>query len=53
MECKCNCHISNTIDGHDFLCCEFPNGKKKDNPYKKLKSAKYYADKIRELNLIE
>jgi hypothetical protein len=42
MECGCGCHSSSGIDGHDGLCCEFPNGKKKDNPYKKLKSKAFY-----------
>lgn len=32
--CQCACHTSDKIAGHDSLCCEFPNGKKKDNPYK-------------------
>jgi len=35
-ECKCFCHTSNKINGHDNLCCEYPNGKKIDNPYKKI-----------------
>jgi hypothetical protein len=42
MECPCHCHISDGIDGHDSLCCEFPNGKRKDNPYKELKTSSYY-----------
>lgn len=42
MECKCNCHIAKEPSGHDALCCEFPNGKKKDNPYTNLESAETY-----------
>ena len=42
MECGCGCHDDKGISGHDALCCEFPNGKRKNNPYKKLKSAKHY-----------
>jgi hypothetical protein len=46
-ECDCCCHVDKKPIGHDIFCCEFPNGKRKDNPYKKLKSAKYYGDIIR------
>jgi len=42
MECKCACHDSTSITGHEGLCCEFPNGKRKDNPYTDLKPAKEY-----------
>lgn len=49
MECQCHCHDSESINGHDGLCCEFPNGKKKDNPYKKLKEASYYARRLAHL----
>jgi len=44
MECPCGCHTDKNKRpiGHDSLCCEFPNGKRKDNPYKKLKPASYY-----------
>ena len=48
MECGCGCHLGKGIDGHDSLCCEFPNGKKKNNPYKRLKSAQFYKDRIDE-----
>lgn len=41
-ECGCGCHQVKTPTGHDGLCCEFPNGYKSDNPYKKLKPAIYY-----------
>ena len=34
----------NDITGHDSLCCEFPNGKVKDNPYKELEPARYYKE---------
>lgn len=37
MECECVCHTEYSIIGHSSLCCEYPNGKKWDNPYKKLK----------------
>ena len=47
MECKCMCHTSEGIEGHDSLCCEFPNGKKKDNPYNELRSAAYYEKNIK------
>jgi len=32
-DCKCFCHESDDVCGHESLCCEYPNGKKKDNPY--------------------
>jgi len=32
-ECPCTCHNSTNIMGHDSLCCEYPNGKKFNNPY--------------------
>lgn len=41
-DCKCGCHNDDDVIGHDSLCCEFPNGKKKDSPYKKLKASKHY-----------
>lgn len=41
-ECSCGCHVSDEIVGHDGLCCEFPNGKKKNNPYNDLQSSEYY-----------
>jgi len=49
MECKCGCHDDDVINGHDSLCCEFSNGKKKDNPYKNLRSAKYYNSIINKI----
>jgi hypothetical protein len=48
MECKCGCHDGDGMTGHDGLCCEFPNGLRKNNPYKKLKSADYYRNIIQE-----
>ena len=48
MECKCGCHKSDGMTGHDALCCEFPNGLQKNNPYKKLKSVEYYRKIIHE-----
>lgn len=42
MECGCGCHKEDGMTGHDSLCCEFPNGLRKNNPYKKLKSVAYY-----------
>ena len=42
MECGCGCHNNEMITGHDDLCCEFPNGKKKDNPYPELEKATTY-----------
>ncbi len=51
MECKCGCHDSGVpLTGHESLCCEFPNGKKSDNPYPDLKPAKVYKEI---LNLID
>ena len=44
MECKCGCHDRDEPSGHDGLCCEFPNGRRKENPYTDLKEAKYYKD---------
>lgn len=48
MECPCGCHDGDGMTGHDSLCCEFPNGLRKNNPYKKLKSAEYYRNIIQE-----
>ena len=31
--CQCTCHDSDQPSGHDGLCCEFPNGRKKENPF--------------------
>lgn len=50
MECACECHTDKDITGHDRLCCEFPNGKKKDNPHKNLKSVEYYKGILNEWN---
>ena len=47
-ECPCACHTCEEISGHDGLCCEFPNGKRKDNPYKKLKPAAFYKKIIQD-----
>jgi hypothetical protein len=44
MECGCACHTGDGMAGHDDLCCEIPNGLIKNNPYKRLRSAKYYLD---------
>jgi len=44
MECKCGCHNSDEPTGHDGLCCEFPNGRRRENPYTDLKEAKYYKE---------
>lgn len=42
MECKCVCHNLDGMAGHDSLCCEFPNGLRKNNPHTDLLSAKEY-----------
>ena len=44
LECGCECHLGDDLrpSGHNRLCCEFPNGKKKDNPYDDLFSASKY-----------
>lgn len=42
MECQCVCHDNSHPVGHDDLCCPYPNGKRKDNPYNELKPASYY-----------
>jgi hypothetical protein len=56
MECKCVCHDDQHPSGHDGLCCQFPNGKRKDSPYNNLKPASEYKkilDKwVREANII-
>jgi hypothetical protein len=39
------------MTGHDGLCCEFPNGLKKNNPHERLAPARRYKkilDKITE-----
>lgn len=45
-ECGCECHRNTDLrpEGHDGLCCEFPNGKKADNPYNDLKEAVVYKE---------
>ena len=50
-ECGCFCHASNEIVGHDSLCCEYPNGKKKDNPYREgeLQHPSYYNKLMEEV----
>ena len=52
MECKCACHTEYGMTGHDTLCCEVPNGLRKNNPYKKLKPASFYKEKLRILDEI-
>ena len=42
MECGCFCHDDTDICGHSSLCCPYPNGKKKDNPYIHLETSEYY-----------
>lgn len=49
MECGCNCHDSKDIDGHDGLCCEFPNGKRANNPYSDLLPAAEYKKVMDEI----
>ncbi len=46
MECLCGCHSGDGMTGHEDLCCEFPNGLRKNNPYPRLKSSEYYEKKI-------
>ncbi len=29
MACKCSCHSGDVANGHDSLCCPYPNVKKK------------------------
>ena len=51
MECGCSCHDSDGTTGHDGLCCEIPNGLRKNNPYKELDKAEVYRkilDKMEE-----
>ena len=33
--CRCGCHEADFPVGHERLCCEYPNGKKADNPNRK------------------
>lgn len=49
MECRCVCHDTEDIMGHEGLCCEFPNGKRKDNPHSELKSAIEYRNMIEDI----
>lgn len=51
MECKCCCHDSDDVTGHDSLCCEYPNGLRRNNPYKDLLPAKHYGQIIH--NILE
>jgi len=46
MECKCGCHTSDGMTGHDGLCCSLPNVLKKNNPYKNLEKAEVYQKRI-------
>lgn len=49
-ECQCDCHTSDHINGHDELCCAYPNGKKKDNPYEdELKDKHFYQQQLNSL----
>lgn len=36
LECKCGCHTDDGVTGHDALCCEIPNGLKRNNPHPDL-----------------
>ena len=36
------------MTGHDGLCCEFPNGLKKNNPHKDLLPTKEYLKTLDE-----
>ena len=45
MECGCSCHDGDGMSGHDGLCCEFPNGLKRNNPHHVLETREFY-DKI-------
>jgi hypothetical protein len=42
MECKCVCHDSDGLSGHESLCCEYPNVLKRNNPYMDLLSSNCY-----------
>lgn len=50
MECKCMCHNSSEPVGHSGLCCEFPNGRKSENPYNELKPAVEYRKILDEID---
>lgn len=45
MSCGCGCH-SDGMTGHSGLCCEIPNGLKKNNPYPELED-KALCEKIK------
>lgn len=47
-ECKCGCHTSDGTDGHSSLCCEFPNGLKKNNPHTDLMPSEHYHEIIKQ-----
>lgn len=38
MNCECGCHKDDGMTGHIRLCCEIPNGLKKNNPYPELEN---------------
>ena len=44
MECGCGCHNLDGLTGHDKLCCEIPNGLRKDNPHTELEKAEDKMD---------
>lgn len=48
MECPCHCHDEDGMTGHDGLCCEFPNGLRRNNPHKDLLPAKDYLKILNE-----
>ena len=49
MECGCSCHDDDGMSGHDSLCCEYPNGLKRNNPHEELMSVEYYRDELRRI----
>jgi hypothetical protein len=46
MSCGCSCHRGDGMTGHGGLCCEIPNGLKKNNPYPELED-KELCEKIK------
>lgn len=50
IECGCFCHDTDSIIGHDGLCCPYPNGKKSDNPHTNLKPSGYYKKILENLD---
>jgi len=38
------------ISGHDGLCCQFPNGKKKKNPYESLLPSVEYGKELNKMD---